>query len=462
MATVRVQRTQPAIRSPRRSPDSVESSSLLAWLAAHSNVEAGGRLRSPTLDRIRPLLEELGRPQADYPLIHVTGTNGKTSTTRLIAHFLTARGLSVGAYTSPHLERLNERMTWGGKPIADDALAAELRIVAMAEEALLDREGAGARPMWFEIITAAGYHWFSELGAQVAVAEVGLGGLWDATNAADAEVAVVTNVSLDHVEYLGSTREMIATEKAGIIKPGATLVLGEPDPSLHGIFLARNPGRVLRPDVDFGVLRNIPATGGRTIDLRTPLAEYSDLHLPVHGAYQATNAAIALAAAEVFVAEPFPADLVAEALSTFRAPGRLEVAGHEPLIILDGAHNVAGAQALVRALAEEFPDAPRTLVVGFMREKDPASMLAALASTRAEWVFICPPPSPRAMAAADVAAAARDLGINPTRLETLATVDEAMARAFAVTPEDGQIVVAGSLYLVGAVRSALTPPRFRP
>ena len=437
-------------------PGSVEIGDLLAWLDAHTNLEAGGRLRAPSLERIRPLLDLLGRPQADYPLIHVTGTNGKTSTARLISHLLTTRGLSVGAYTSPHLERINERLAWGREPISDEALAEELRIVGVAEAALLDRAGRSARPTWFEIMTAAGYHWFSDLGVQVAVAEVGLGGLWDATNAADAEVAVVTNVSIDHVEYLGSSRETIATEKAGIIKRGATLVLGESDPGLHGVFLERDPGRVLRIDVDFGVCRNDPAYGGRAIDLRTPLAEYSDLYLPVHGAFQATNAAIAFTAAETFFGEPFAADLVAEALATFRTPGRLEVVGHEPLVVLDGAHNAAGAEAMVQALEEEFVPGPRTLVVGLMREKDPTGMLAALGATEAEWVFTCPPPSPRAMPPNQLAEAAFELGVDPGRVEALGTVEEAVARALVVTPPEGQVIVAGSLYLVGAARSALT------
>src|SRR5437763_12545448 len=438
---------------PLHEPGSVEIGDLLAWLDAHANLEAGGRLRAPSLDRIRPLLDLLGRPQADYPLIHVTGTNGKTTTSRLTAHSRTARGLSVGAYTSPHLERVNERMAWGGEAVTDHALAEELRIVAVAEGALLDRDGPAAQPSWFEVMTAAGYHWFSDLGVQVAVAEVGLGGLWDATNAADAEVAVVTNVSIDHVEYLGSTRETIATEKAGIVKPGATLVLGETDPGLQGIFLERDPGRVLRPDVDFGVLRNSAAYGGRAIDLRTPLTEYSDLYLPVHGAYQAINAAIALTAAEAFFGEPFPSDLVAEALATFRAPGRLEVVGHDPLMILDGAHNAAGAEAMVQALEEEFPAAPRTLIVGLMREKDATVMLAALGATEADWVFTCPPPTPRAMASSDVADAALELGVEPDRVEALDTVEEAVARALVVTPKEGQVIVAGSLYLVGAARA---------
>ena len=254
---------------------------------------------------------------------------------------------------------------------------------------------------------------------------------------------------------LRSSRETIATEKAGIVKPGATLVLGETDPGLQGIFLERDPGRVLRPDVDFGVLRNDPAYGGRALDVRTPLAEYSDLYLPVHGAHQATNAAIALTSAEAFFGESFPPDLVAEALATFRAPGRLEVVGHEPLVILDGAHNAAGAEALVQALEDEFVPAPRTLIVGLMREKDPTVMLAALGATEAEWVLACPPPSPRAMPAAELADAALELGVDPARVEVAETVEDAMARAREVTAAQGQVVVAGSLYLVGAARAAL-------
>jgi dihydrofolate synthase/folylpolyglutamate synthase len=185
------------------------------------------------------------------------------------------------------------------------------------------------------------------------------------------------------------------------------------------------------------------------------MAEYSDLYLPVHGAHQATNAAIALTTAEAFFGEPFPPDLVTEALATFRTPGRLEVVGHEPLVILDGAHNAAGAEALVAALEEEFAPGPRTLVVGLMREKDPTVMLAALGATEAEWVFACPPPSPRAMPAGELADAALELGVEPDRVEVLSTVEEAMARALVVTPPEGQVVVAGSLYLVGTARATL-------
>lgn len=422
---------------------------MLKWLDAHTNLEAGGRLRSPSLDRIRPLIELLGSPQCDYPLIHVTGTNGKTTATRMAAHLLTARGLSVGAYTSPHLERVNERLAWAGEPISDGALAEVLALVAAAESA------TQAPPSYFEILTAAAYRWFADVAIEVAVVEVGLGGTWDATNVADGTVAVVTNVSLDHMEYLGPTRSAIAAEKAGIVKPGATLVLGETDPSLAPIFLDRGAAQVLRRDEDFGVGRNRPAHGGRVADLRTPGGEYLDVYLPVHGAFQADNAAVALAAAEAFFGGPFDPDVVAEAFAAFRSAGRLEVVGHEPLVILDGAHNVAGAEALVTALDEEFPPGPRTLVVGLLREKDPALMLEALGARTAERVVVCRAPTPRALDPDLLAAAALALGVEQDRIDVERTVEDAVTLAIEVTPADGQVVVAGSLYVAGEARATL-------
>lgn len=432
--------------------------SAIEWLDAHTNLEASGpgagvcpkaRVRAPSLERIRPLVKLLGRPQGDYPLVHVTGTNGKTTTTRIAAHLLAARGLSVGAFTSPHLERVNERLAWSGEPIADGALAEVLGLVAAVEPVLPEP------PSYFEILTAAAYRWFADLAVDVAVVEVGLGGTWDATNVADGAVAVVTNVSIDHTEYLGPTRASIATEKAGIVKPGATLVLGETDPELEGLFLEQGPARVLRRGADFGVERNRRAHGGRLLDLRTPKGRYPDLYLPMHGAFQADNVALALAAVEAFFDAPLDPDLVAEALATLRSPGRLEVVGQQPLVLLDGAHNVAGAEALVAALDEEFRPGPRTLLVGLLREKDPRLMLEALGAPAAERLVACPPPSLRALDPAALAAAALDLGMAPGRVQVADTVAEGVARALAVTPADGQLVVAGSLYLVGEARAAL-------
>jgi dihydrofolate synthase/folylpolyglutamate synthase len=421
----------------------------MKWLDAHTNLEAGGRLRTPGLERISALVGLLGSPQADYPIVHVTGTNGKTTTTRMVAQLLTARGLSVGAYTSPHLERVNERIAWAGEPVDDELLAGALAVVAAAEDSLPESAS------YFEILTAAAYRIFADVAVDVAAVEVGLGGTWDATNVADGTVAVVTNVSLDHTEYLGPTRRSIAAEKAGIVKPGATLVLGETDPELEPLFLERGPQSVLRREADFGVVGNRPAHGGRVVDLHTPGAEYREVYLPLHGAFQAHNAAAALAAAEAFFDAPLDAEVVQEAFASFRQPGRVEVVGHQPLVILDGAHNVAGAEALQAALAEEFTPGPRTLVVGLLREKDPMLMLAALGAREAERVVVCRAPSARGLDPRTLAAAALELGVDGDRIETADTVAEGVARGLALTPPEGQVVVAGSLYVVGEARAAL-------
>ncbi len=284
-----------------------------SWLSSHVNLEslnvpAGSRRGPPTLERITTLMQYLGSPEVEFPAVHVTGTNGKTTTVRVLTELLTALGLKVGAYTSPHLVHVNERMSIDGQPIDDDALEEMLYAVALVEQSV------GVDASYFDIVTAAAFRWFADEAVDVAVVEVGMGGAWDATNVVDGAVAVVTNVTIDHVEYLGPTREQIAQEKAGVIKPGATLVLGETDPDIQAIFEARDAARVFRRDVDFGVARNVLAIGGRLIDLRSPGAEYPDVFLPLHGAHQADNAAIALAAAESFVEAPLPFEVVADAL----------------------------------------------------------------------------------------------------------------------------------------------------
>jgi dihydrofolate synthase/folylpolyglutamate synthase len=305
---------------------------------------------------------------------------------------------------------------------------------------------------YFEILTAAAFRWFADLAVDVAVVEVGLGGTWDATNVVDAAVAVVTNVALDHTEYLGSTRELIAAEKAGIVKCGATLVLGETDPELESFFLAREPARVLRRDRDFAVLAQSLALGGRVVDLSSPQGSYPDVYLPLHGRHQADNAAIALAAAEAFVGAPLPATVVADGFASVRSPGRLEVVARHPLVLLDGAHNVAGATALRSALDEEFAAASRTLVVGLLQEKEPHEMLTALGLDDAARLVCCRPPSPRALDPEDVARAAEELGFPPARIEVSNSVRDAIGAALLSTPDDGQLVITGSLYTVGAAR----------
>ncbi|HMF82115.1 MAG TPA: Mur ligase family protein [Acidimicrobiia bacterium] len=430
-----------------------------AWLDAHVNLESTGlppgadrRATAPTLARIEALVALLGSPQESYPVIHLTGTNGKTSVARMTSALLEAEGLSVGTYTSPHLEDVSERIVWNGEPVADVTFADLLSRVADVEDHLPDR------PSYFEILTAAALTWFSDVAVDVAVVEVGVGGTWDATNVVDGRVAVITNVSVDHVEYLGPTRELIAADKAGIIEPGSTLVLGETDPALAGYFLDRGAARVLKRAADFGVRGNRLAHAGRLVDLFTPDAAYDGVYLPLHGAYQADNAAAALAAADSFLERPLPENVVTDAFASVRSPGRLEVLGHQPLVLLDGAHNVAGAETLRAALTDEFPETPRTLIIGLLREKEPHEMLEALDAKHAARLLCCRPPSPRALDPGLVAAAGADLGVDPTRIETFDSVEAAVARARAVTDDDAQIVVTGSLYTVGAARHALVHP----
>jgi dihydrofolate synthase / folylpolyglutamate synthase len=427
-----------------------------AWLDAHVNMETGVGVPAttrergaPSLERIGALLQYLGSPQLEYPAVHVTGTNGKTSASRMATELLSTVGLVVGTTTSPHLERVNERMMINGVPIDDAALDEQLRVVALVERELaLD-------PSYFEVVIAAALRWFADEAIDVAVVEVGLGGTWDATNVIDGKVAVVTNVSVDHVAYLGSTHAEIATEKAGIVKERSTLVLGETDPDLVPIFTARGAARVLQRDVDFGVRSNVPAFGGRMLELFTPEARYPDVFVPLHGAHQGDNAAAALAAAEAFVGAPLDSEAVRGAFSRVRSPGRLELVGRHPLVLLDGAHNVAGAEALRRALTEEFAPASRTLVVGLLREKEPRDMLRALGLDDVEQLVCAPPPNPRALDPALIASAAVELGFPAERIEVVDSVAEAVSSALLTTSEEGEIIVTGSLYFVGAARSML-------
>lgn len=420
------------------------------------------------------LVALLGNPQGDYPVVHVTGTNGKGSTVAMLSALLGAKGLRVGTYTSPDLERLNERMAIAGEPIGDVALAEVLASIADAVGATPTGPGAqdlSASNFWegppagagppsasrFEILTAAALSWFADEAVDVAVVEVGLGGLHDATNVVDAQVAVVTNVALDHAEVIGPTLADIATEKAGIVKPGSTLILGESDPALAAVFRsaaeATGVTGIIERGRDFACESSRIAVGGRVLDLRTPAERYPEVFLPLHGAHQGDNAACALAAAEAFFGAPLHPDVVGQALGSVVVPGRMEVVGRRPLYILDGAHNPAGASAAGAALTEEFATAERWVVVmGVLSGRDPAEMLSALGPARICHLIACAPPSPRALDPSEVAAAARGLGIAS---EVAATPGAALDRARGLVGPDDLILVTGSLYLVGQARSAL-------
>jgi dihydrofolate synthase/folylpolyglutamate synthase len=426
----------------------VNHAEALRYLDGHINLEAtAGAIHGLSLDHIRGVVGVLGDPQDAFKVVHVTGTNGKGSTARMITTLLVEHGLSVGTYASPHLQRVNERIAWNGEPISDDQLAALVTEVARLVPL------SGVEPSYFELLTAAGLLFFAEHAVDVAVVEVGLLGRYDATNVVDADVAVVTNVGRDHTDGRGDWRTAIASEKAGIVKPDSFLVLGERSPELQAVFLAEGPRDAWLRGADFDVVADRTALGGHVVDLRTPHGELDDLYLPLHGGHQADNAAVAVAAVEAFFGRALDHDVAQAALAGVTMPGRFEVVGHGPLVVIDGAHNPDGATAAARTLAEEFDIAGRrVLVVGMLSGRDPVLMLEALDARRADLLVACTPDSPRAMPAAEVAAVSRALGVLTEEIDDVAT---AVQRALDVSTEEDVVLVTGSLYVAGAARSAL-------
>jgi len=426
---------------------------LVGWLDGHNDFERlmPTRAAAPTLDRIRVICRILGDPERAFPVVHLTGTNGKGSVARMLTALFMTNGLSVGTYTSPNLARVNERLARNDEPITDEELVEVLGVLEMVEPMI------GARATRFELLTAAAFWWFADVAVDVAVVEVGLGGRWDATNVVEPAVAAVTNVSYDHVEILGPTLADIAGEKAGIIKAGCRLVLGETAPELLEIFLsaAAAVGVVeswVRGE-EFDCPVNRLAVGGRMLDLTTPGGSYEEVYLPLHGEHQGDNAALALASAEAFFGSALSEVVVEQAFASVEVPGRLEVVGHDPLIVLDGAHNVAGAQTLARSLLEELPvDEETVAVVGMLEGRDPSAMLQALATAGVRTVVTCTAPSPRALPADRIAEAARAAGLFAVCGDTVA---EALHVARARVPTGGRLVVTGSLYVVADARALL-------
>jgi dihydrofolate synthase/folylpolyglutamate synthase len=446
---------------------------------------------------MRALVGVLGDPQRDYPVIHITGTNGKGSTARMITALLSAHQMSVGTYTSPHLEHVTERISRNGEPVPPEQLAAVVSDIATLEDQGLLPD----RPSYFELLTAAAFAWFSQEAVDVAVVEVGLLGRYDATNVADGEVAVITNVGKDHTDGEGDWRRRVAAEKAGIVKPGSRLVLGETDPDLRPLFIAEtgtggaagppsapvhvngpsgngagagdndpdgdatgptaaegsggSEGAVWVRDDDFGVMTDRVALGGHVIDLRTPYGEHDELFLPAHGAHQSDNAALAVAAVEAFFGRALHADVVAEAFAGLRLPGRFEVVHRAPLLVLDGAHNPDGAAAAAATLAEEFAIAgTRRWVLGMLAGRDLDEMLHAFGVRPGDRVVATTPPTPRGVPAAELAAAVERRGVQASAADDIDTAVATAWRAAQAAGEGDLVMVTGSLYAVGAARTA--------
>ncbi len=416
----------------------------------------------PDLDRIRDLMHLLGSPQRSFPSIHITGTNGKTSTARMIDSLLRAFGIRTGRYTSPHLQSVTERISLDGQPITPAVMAAAYDELAPYVELTDSRH---PHPMtFFEVLTALAYAIFADAPIDVGVIEVGLGGTWDATNVIEAPVAVVTPISLDHERYLGHTIEAIATEKSGIVHPGASLVMAGQELPAAEVLLHRAVevgAAVAREGIEFGVAAREIAVGGQLLSLQGLGGRYDDLLLPLHGFHQARNAACALAAVEAFLgAGPdrlLHIEAVRAGFAAADSPGRLEIIRRNPTIILDAAHNPAGAAALAGALSESFTFDRLVAVVAVMADKDAAGMLAELADV-VDLVIATANPSPRALPARELGAIATDVfGTDRVAVaESLPdAIDAAVELADAGELGGGGVLITGSVVTVGAARALL-------
>jgi dihydrofolate synthase/folylpolyglutamate synthase len=411
-----------------------------------------------TLDRIAALLDVLGSPQRAYPAVHVAGTNGKTSTTRMVDALLREHGLRTGRYTSPHLESVTERISVAGRPLgverfvaAYDEIAGYLPLVDARQRHPLS---------FFEVLTGMAFSVFADAPVDVAAVEVGLGGRWDATNVVDAPVAVITPVDLDHTRHLGDTVAAIAGEKAGIIKPGATVVAGRQAPEAAAVLderAAAQGARLLAAGTDFAVSDRAIAHGGQVLRLRGVAGEYPDVFLPLHGAHQADNAATALAAVEAFLGRALDHDLVRAGFAAADSPGRLEVVRRAPTVLLDGAHNPAGARALAAALAEAFRFDRLVAVLGVPADKDVAGLLAPLGGL-VDVVVASQNSTHRALPAEGLAAVAAEV-LGGDRVVVQPSLPAALETALTLAGEGGGrgagVLVTGSIVTAGEARRLL-------
>ena len=420
----------------------------LRYLDERSNYERTGRVDSPSTHNIDQLMDAIANPQHAYRSIHITGTNGKGSTAQITTKLLMAHGLRVGTYSSPHLDRINDRICIDGEPISDEEFG--LQIGAISDLEVI----AGVRPSFFEIMTAAMFRWFADEAVDVAVIEVGMLGRWDATNVINSDVAVITNIALDHTEYAGPTVKHIATEKAGIIKPSSIVVLGETDEILREIFLKPNArARILRGD-DFDCEDNRLAVGGRLISVRTPRTVYEDILVPLHGQHQGENASLAICAVEAFFDSIIDRQILDAALESVVMPGRFEVLAHQPLVIVDGAHNPAGAKVCAEVFFEDFNmQGRKILVTGALRSRDPDELLTTFRANEFDVVITCTPPSPRGLPAEEMAEVARRIGC--AEVIVADSVESACDLALKIAQSQDAVLVAGSLYIVSSARPHL-------
>jgi dihydrofolate synthase/folylpolyglutamate synthase len=432
---------------------------------------------NPSLERITALVTLLGDPQRAYPVIHVTGTNGKTSTARMIETLLRARGLRTGLFTSPHLSYVGERICVDGQPLsgerfarAYDEIKPYLDLVDATHDVPLS---------FFEVLTGMAFAVFADAPVDVCILEVGMGGTWDNTNVADGAVAVVTPISLDHVRHLGSTVAEIAADKSGIIKQGAIAVLAQQPPTAAEVLLRRAAdvgATVAREGLEFGVVGRELAVGGQQVDIRGLLGDYPDLYLPLFGAHQAGNLACAIAAVEAFARTPAEAelgdgeptaldsDIVRRAVATMNSPGRLEVVRRSPVVIVDAAHNPGGMAASVAALTEAFSFTDLIAIIAVAEDKDVAGILDELEPVVAHLV-VTANSSPRSMAPAALGEVASTV-LGADRVTVTDRLDDAIELAVTLAdeadaaaeggPGKAGVLITGSVITAGDARVLLS------
>lgn len=412
----------------------------------------------PDLDRIAAVMELLGDPQRGYPVIHLTGTNGKTSTTRIIESVLLEMGLKTGRFTSPHLHTIRERIALSGQPISPEKFLAAYEDVLPFIE-MVDAKSAaegGPRMTFFEVLVAVAYAAFADAPVDVAIVEVGMGGGWDATNVADGTVSVVTPIAVDHQHFLGNDVTDIAGEKAGIIKAGALAVVAVQEPEVAQVLADRANevgARISFEGNDFGLLTRDVAVGGQQLSIRGLGGDYDDLFLPLHGAHQAHNTVVALAAVEAFLGggeQRLDPDLVRTGLAAVASPGRLEIVRRSPTVIVDAAHNVAGALALRNALEDSFNFARMVGVVAILKDKPATEMLEILEPVL-DHVVVTRTTSPRAMRPDELGELAADI-FGEDRVTVVHELPDALDVAAGLADEGGG--VSGGVLATGSVTTA--------
>ncbi|GGM53627.1 dihydrofolate synthase [Longimycelium tulufanense] len=424
---------------------------------------------APSLDRIRMLTEILGDPQRAYPVLHVAGTNGKTSVARMLDALLTRIGLRTGRYTSPHLQLVTERINVDNAPISPERYVEVYRDIEPYVRMVDQRsEGTGGPKMTkFEVLTGMAFAAFAEAPVDAAILEVGLGGSWDATNVADAKIAAICPIGIDHVEYLGPDLPSIAREKAGVIKEGAIAVLAAQEPEAANVLLQHSievDATVARESMEFGMLERKVAVGGQMLRLQGLGGVYDEVFLPLHGEHQGRNAALALAAAEAFfgagAGRQLDVEAVREAFASVVTPGRLERVRTAPSVFVDAAHNPHGAAALARALSDEFNFRRLVAVVGVMGDKDARGILNALEPVVSE-VVLTRNSSPRALDPDDLAVVAREI-FSDDRIVVETRLDDALETAVQLAEETedpdepisgSAVVVTGSVVTAGEARA---------